>query len=128
MFPVKVLFVFAAIVVQLWAGDDVRAKDLAIFRECAEANGLGLKKGDHKREDKPSVEMMCTIKCSMEKKGMLSGGKIQIEETKKDLISHKFDQDKIDKILDCMKGIEVSECSDVEKFKDCTDLDEKMHY
>ncbi|XP_044762642.1 uncharacterized protein LOC123319780 [Coccinella septempunctata] len=126
MFPVKVLFVFASIVVQLWADDDVRAKDLAIFRECAEANGL--KMGDHKRGEKPSAEMLCTIKCTMEKKNLLSGGKIQIEETKKDLISHNHDKDKIDKIIDCMKGIEVSECSDVEKLMDCTDMDEKMRY
>nr|AVH84928.1 odorant binding protein 21 [Harmonia axyridis] len=122
MSSLKVLSVFVALIVALHADDD-HEKHFAMFKECAEENGLkmdGFKRGE-RPVGPPSNEMMCTVKCTMEKEGILSGGKILIEEFKKDpKLTKHVPADKMDAALECLKGVEVSDCSDMKKVMDCT--------
>lgn len=81
--------------------------------------------GSHKKGERPpgppSPEMMCTVKCTMEKKGVLSGGKILVEEARKDPKLLKYvSADKVDAVMDCLKGLEVKECSDMQKVFACS--------
>ncbi|KAL3270645.1 hypothetical protein HHI36_021174 [Cryptolaemus montrouzieri] len=133
MYSCKIAIVLAIAVAVTFA-DDSDHHHNGVFKQCADE--LGLKPNPERRKQfqearekgerppMPSPEEIekhnCVQKCFFEKLGLLSGSKIVIDEIKKDehLVGNVA-EDKLNAYMDCLKALEIKECSDVKKIFEC---------
>lgn len=95
--------------------------------ECAKASVSKKEvEKDGKKLELTPQQLLCFMKCTSEKKGFISEGKVMVEEAIKDPeVTADIDKDKMESWKECLNKIEVKECGDMTKILACDEAHKK---